>query len=85
MVSKSPPNSLPVRGRAAGGSVAISAGWLGQLMKFDRSKMAEAPRRAVQRAHYPFEVMLMCVRWYAGYPLELSPDRGDDGRARGFR
>jgi putative transposase len=47
--------------------------------------MTEAPRRAVQRTHYPLEVMLMCVRWYAGYPLELLPDQGDEGRTRGLR
>ena len=51
-------------------------------MKFDRSKMTKALRRAVQRMHYPIEVMLMCVRWYAGYPLsfrqieEMMAERG---------
>jgi putative transposase len=51
-------------------------------MKFDRLKMTEALRRAVQRMHYPLEVMLMCVRWYAGYPLsfrqieEMMAERG---------
>ena len=40
-------------------------------MKFDRLKMTEAFRRAVQRMHYPLEVMLKCVRWYAGYPLSF--------------
>ncbi len=25
----------------------------------------------VQRLHYPLEVMLACVRWYAAYPLSL--------------
>ena len=38
-------------------------------MKFDRTKMLEALRRVVQRMHYPLEVMLVCVRWYAAYPL----------------
>jgi putative transposase len=38
-------------------------------MKFDRTKMIEALRRAVQRVHYLLEVMLLCVRWYAAYPL----------------
>jgi hypothetical protein len=23
----------------------------------------------VKRLHYPLEVMLVCVRWYAAYPL----------------
>ena len=51
-------------------------------MKFDRSKMTKVLRRAVQRMHYPIEVMLMCVRWYAGYPLsfrhieEMMAERG---------
>jgi putative transposase len=51
-------------------------------MKFDRTKMIEAPRRVVQRMHYPLEVMLVCVRWYAAYPLsfrnieEMMAERG---------
>ena len=40
-------------------------------MKFDRLKMTEALRRAVQRMHYPLEVMLVCVRRYMAYPLSL--------------
>ena len=51
-------------------------------MKFDRTKMIEALRRVVQRLHYPLEVMLVCVRWYAAYPLsfrnieEMMAERG---------
>ena len=51
-------------------------------MQFDRTKMSEAPRGVLQRMHYPLEVMLMCVRWYAGYPLsfrqseEMMAERG---------
>ena len=51
-------------------------------MKFDRTKMIEVLRRVVQRLHYPLEVMLVCVRWYAAYPLsfrnieELMAERG---------
>ena len=33
--------------------------------------MNEAMRRVLQRLHYPTEVMLVCVRWYAAYPLSL--------------
>ena len=33
--------------------------------------MNEALRRVVKRLHYPLEVMLVCVRWYAAYPLSL--------------
>ena len=40
-------------------------------MKFDRLTMIEALRRVIQRMHYPLEVMLVCVRWYAAYPLSL--------------
>ena len=51
-------------------------------MKFDRTKMIEALSRVVQRMHYPLEVMLVCVRWYAAYPLsfrqieEMMAERG---------
>jgi len=44
--------------------------------------MIEALRRVVQRMHYPLEVMLVCVRWYAAYPLsfrnieEMMAERG---------
>ena len=51
-------------------------------MKFDHTKMIEALRRVVQRMCYPLEVMLVCVRWYAAYPLrfrnieEMMAERG---------
>ena len=51
-------------------------------MKFDRTEMLEALSRVVQRMHYPLEVMLVCVRWYAAYPLsfrnieEMMAERG---------
>ena len=51
-------------------------------MKFDRTTMIEALRRVIQRMHYPLEVMLVCVRWYAAYPLsfrnieEMMAERG---------
>jgi putative transposase len=28
-------------------------------------------RRVIRRLHFPLEVMLVCVRWYAAYPLSL--------------
>jgi len=28
-------------------------------------------RKVLQRLHYPLEITLMCVRWYAAYPLSL--------------
>ncbi len=36
----------------------------------------------IQRFHYPLEVMMTCVRWYAAYPLsfrhleEMMGERG---------
>ena len=39
-------------------------------------------RRVLKRLHYPLEVMLVCVRWYAAYPLsfrhleEMMQERG---------
>ena len=51
-------------------------------MKFERLKLIEALRRVVRRMHYPLEVMLVCVRWYAAYPLsfrhieEMMGERG---------
>ena len=44
--------------------------------------MIEALRRVIQQVHYPLEVMLVCVRWYAAYPLsfrnieEMMAERG---------
>ena len=28
-------------------------------------------RKVLKRLHYPVEVMLVCARWYAAYPLSL--------------
>jgi transposase-like protein len=28
-------------------------------------------RRVIKRLHFPLEIMLVCVRWYAAYPLSL--------------
>ncbi|KVP43955.1 transposase [Burkholderia ubonensis] len=28
-------------------------------------------KRVFQRLHYPFDVILLCVRWYVAYPLSL--------------
>jgi putative transposase len=33
--------------------------------------MIEALRKVLKRMHYPLEVMLVCVRWYAAFPLSL--------------
>ena len=37
----------------------------------DKITMNEAVRKALKRLRYPIEVMLVCVRWYAAYPLSL--------------
>ena len=35
-------------------------------------QLATSPlRKIIKRLHYPLEVMLVCVRWYAAYPLSL--------------
>ena len=34
-------------------------------------KINDALRKVLKRLHYPIEVMLVCVRWYAAYPLSL--------------
>ena len=33
--------------------------------------MSKALRKVIKRMHYPLEVMLICVRWYAAHPLSL--------------
>ena len=39
-------------------------------------------RKVLKRLHYPLEVMLVCARWYAAYPLsfrhfeEMRQERG---------
>ena len=33
--------------------------------------MIGALRKVLKRLHYPLEVMLVCARWYAAYPLSL--------------
>src|SRR5450631_3896941 len=33
--------------------------------------MIDTLRKVVKRLHYPVEVMLICARWYAAYPLSL--------------
>jgi transposase-like protein len=33
--------------------------------------MIDELRKVIKRLHYPLEVMLVCVRWDAAYPLSL--------------
>ena len=48
----------------------------------DEKKMNEAVRQVLKRLRYPIEMMLVCVPWYAAYPLsvrqieELMAERG---------
>jgi putative transposase len=54
------------------GSVAVSlVPDSGLMAPIQTQLMIDALRRVVKRLHYPIEVMLMCARWYAAYPLSL--------------
>ena len=37
----------------------------------EKTAMIGALRKVIKRLHYPLEIMLLCVRWYAAYPLSL--------------
>ncbi|KAF7963816.1 integrase [Cupriavidus sp. UYMU48A] len=41
------------------------------MSPFPNQLIASALRKVLQRLHYPLEVILTCVRWYAAYPLSL--------------
>ena len=41
------------------------------MLDFRRSSISAALRKVIHRFHYPLAVMMMCVRWYAAYPLSL--------------
>src|SRR5450631_520179 len=41
------------------------------MVPFPIQLASEALREVIKRKHYPLEVMLVCVRWYAAYPLSL--------------
>lgn len=47
-----------------------------------KQTLTPALARVFKRPHYPFEVMLMCVRWYVAYGLsvrnleEMMAERG---------
>src|SRR5450755_4983405 len=41
------------------------------MNEVSRKSMIEPLRKVLKRLHYPIEVMLVCVRWYAAYPLSL--------------
>jgi hypothetical protein len=54
-----------------GDSVAARRRWYAEPMSESPKKMIESLRKVLKRLHYPIEVMLVCVRWYAAYPLSL--------------
>jgi len=41
------------------------------MMQGAKKTMNDAMSKVLRRLHYPIEVMLVCVRWYAAYPLSL--------------
>lgn len=47
------------------------AGTLRGLDDDGAKTVIEALRKVIKRMRYPLEVMLICVRWYAAYPLSL--------------
>ena len=42
----------------------------GMTEKTNREMIGEL-RKLLKRLHYPLEVMLVCARWYAAYPLSF--------------
>ena len=41
------------------------------MLDFRHSLINSTLSKALQRLHYPIDVMLTCVRWYIAYPLSL--------------
>lgn len=41
------------------------------MVPFQAQQMSAALRKVLKRLHDPLQVMLLCVRWYAAYPLSL--------------
>ena len=48
------------------GTTLVDRDLLGQTVQIDGEL-----RKVLKRLHYPLEVMLVCARWYAAYPLSL--------------
>jgi putative transposase len=42
-----------------------------RMQSFQHQSLNANLAKILQRLHYPLEVMLVCVRWYAAYPLSL--------------
>lgn len=41
------------------------------MVPFHTQQISTALRKVRKRLHYPLEIILVCVRWYAAYPLSL--------------
>jgi transposase-like protein len=41
------------------------------MSSFQAQLMSATLRKVLKRLHYPLEIMLVGVRWYAAYPLSL--------------
>ena len=41
------------------------------MIETSQTAMTGELRKMHKRLHYPLEVMLVCARWYAAYPLSL--------------
>ena len=41
------------------------------MVPFQIQLTSSTLRKVIKRLHYPLEVMLQCVRWWAAYPLSL--------------
>lgn len=41
------------------------------MSSFHAQLISATLRKVLKRLHYPLEIMLVCVRWYAAYPLSL--------------
>ena len=44
---------------------------IGRLVPLHIQLASSTLRKVIKRLRYPLEVMLLCVRWYAAYPLSL--------------
>ncbi|VVE59078.1 integrase [Pandoraea horticolens] len=52
------------------------------MVTIQKQLIASSLHKVLQRLHYPLEVILTYVRWYAAYPLSLRNLEENDGRAR---
>jgi putative transposase len=41
------------------------------MIETSKTAMTGELRKVLKRLHYPLEIMLVCARWYAAYPLSL--------------